>query len=598
MDTTTIRPRNGAPGRRTVIAMALAATLGGVSPWALAFQFDSGDPDLKINWDNTLKYSTAWRTKNPDATLTSNPNFDDGDRNFKKGSISNRVDWLSEFDLAYKDVGFRLSGAAWHDSAYLGSNDNPGFAGGAFPNQLSVPYNAFTGATKRIHGQGGELLDAFAYAKFDIGGRPTSVRLGKHALQWGESVFFGANGIAGGMAPVDVVKLQSVPNTQFKEAIRPVPQISGQVQLTPDVSLGAYYQLRWEANRLPAVGSYFSTLDTAINGGEQLLLAGGASPFVNNALRVGDQSARDSGQGGLQIRINKDETDYGLYLIRFHSKSFQQVSNVGFVPTVIPNILALGAGNPCVHAGGNPAISPSTCYLVAPQTYRLAYQEGITALGGSFSHTFGDVNLAGEVSVRNNQDLMSPNAFDASALGAAAANNNSNPGYAVGRTAHANLSALWLVPPSALFNEASVMAEVAWNRVLSITHNPVNGVGTAAIDPNGTRDAWAFRGVFEPSYRQVLPGLDLSVPVGLGFAPRGSRSLAVGPAFPPAGGGDVSIGLNGVYLDAWRFSLSYTHFFGPKDVFMTTSPTGLNAFTYQQSLADRDFIAFSLRTTF
>lgn len=61
---------------------------------------------------------------------------------------------------------------------------------------------------------------------------------------WGESLFFGANGIAGGMAPVDVVKAQSVPNTQFKEITRPVNQLSGTFQLTDDVSLGAFYQSR------------------------------------------------------------------------------------------------------------------------------------------------------------------------------------------------------------------------------------------------------------------------------------------------------------------------------------------------------------------
>lgn len=60
-----------------------------------------------------------------------------------------------------------------------------------------------------------------------VGGRPMA------------SVFFFVK-------PVDVVKLLSVPNTQFKEAIRPVQMLSGQVQLTSDVTLGGYYQLRWQ----------------------------------------------------------------------------------------------------------------------------------------------------------------------------------------------------------------------------------------------------------------------------------------------------------------------------------------------------------------
>jgi hypothetical protein len=572
------------------LALLIAGLCGTAS--VQAFQFDTGNPDFKASWDNTVKYSAAWRMNNPDATLTGSPNLDDGDRNFKKGQISNRFDLLSELDLAYQNMGARVSAAAWYDSKYTGSNDNPGFAGGAFPNQTSVPSNQFTSATKHIHGQGGEILDAFIYGKFDLGEQRATARLGKYALQWGESLFFGANAIAGGMAPVDVVKLLSVPNTQFKEAIRPVQQISGQVQLTPDVSVGAYYQFRWAPNRMPAVGSYFSQGDTNPDGAEQLLLAGPGSPFAANAPRLDDQRAKNSGQGGIQLRFRDDATDYGLYLIRFHSKNFQQVTNVGLAQTTVPNAgcaaafgpagVTMGPFSPCFLAGG-------------PVSYRLAYNEGITAFGGSVSHTFGDANVAAELSFRHNQDLASSGAFNASALGGAATNNNSNPGYATGDTAHFNTSVLWSLQPTVLFNEASVAAEMAWNRVLHIARNPVNAVGVAALDPRATRDAVAFRGVFTPTYRQVLPGLDIEVPIGLGFSPKGSRSMAIGPGtFPSDGGGDFSIGVNGIYLDSWRVGLSYTHFFGPEGTFLNAA----NAFSYKQSLHDRDFIAISARTTF
>ena len=77
-----------------------------------------------------------------------------------------------------------------------------------------------------------EFLDAFVFAKGDLGeGRLASIRAGKHTVLYGESLFFGSNGIAGGQAPVDVIKLLSVPGTQFKEIIMPVGQLSGQIQL-------------------------------------------------------------------------------------------------------------------------------------------------------------------------------------------------------------------------------------------------------------------------------------------------------------------------------------------------------------------------------
>jgi hypothetical protein len=46
-----------------------------------------------------------------------------------------------------------------------------------------------------------------------------------------------------------------VPNSQFKEIARPVGQVSTQVQISPTLSVGAYYQLEWRKSRLPAAGS-------------------------------------------------------------------------------------------------------------------------------------------------------------------------------------------------------------------------------------------------------------------------------------------------------------------------------------------------------
>lgn len=565
--------------RSHAVSQACAAMLLGLSAVAHAMPVDTGADDLKLNFDNTFKYSAAWRVKEQSPGLTGNANTDDGDRNFDRGLISNRVDWLSELDLVYaKRYGVRLSGAAWYDQVYNTENDNPGLAGGAAPNQTSVAYNQFTAATKRLHGRKTDLLDAFVFGNFDLGDRRASVRLGRHTLIWGESLFLGVNAIAGGMSPVDVIKLTSVPNTQFKEAIRPVPQVSGSLQLTQALTLGAYYQFKWEANRLPAVGSYFSGGDTNPDGGEQLLLGG---PLV--AARLADQKAKDRGQGGVQLRLHADETDYGLYWIRFHSKTQQQVSVLGAV-TAPP-------GTPgAVPFPG----SPTGFALIAPGAYRLAYHEGVTALGGSASRTFGDLNVAIEGSIRHNQDLASSQAADASALappGAVPATNNSdNPGYAVGKTAHVNLNVLWSLPPTPLFAEGSLAAEVAWNRVLSVTKN------AAALDPNATRDAYALRMQFEPLYRQVVGGLDLGVPIGVGYAPRGSRSMALGPAWTPANSGDLTIGLNGTYLDAWRFSLAFTHYFGPEATVLTATAPAV--FTYGQYLKDRDFVAFSVRRTF
>jgi Protein of unknown function (DUF1302) len=556
-------------------AAALVATAAG------AMDIGTGDADLTIHWDNTPKYSAAVRTTGQNAQLIANPNQDDGDRNFNRGLISNRVDWLSELDVQRGDFGGRVSGAGWYDTVYNGRNDNPGFAGGAFPNQISVPYNEFTSATRHIHGRDLELLDAFAFGRFDIAGHRASLRLGQHSILWGESLFFGGNAIAGAQSPVDIVKLQSVPNTTFKEAIRPVPQVSGQIELAPQVTLGAYYQFRWAADRFAAVGSYFSQQDLLVDGAEQILLPPGLFLDGNgNAPRGPDQRAKNSGQGGLQLRFSAGETDYGLYLVRFHDKFPQPVINIGVRPT------SSDAG--CVGVGGL-VVGPGLC--AAPQTYQLAYHEGITAFGASASHTFGPINVAIEASVRHNQDLESVGSVNLQAVGGSPTNNSNNPAYMVGNTAHANLSTLWEVPSTPLWGEATFTGEIAWNRVLSITKNPQTN------NPVATRDATGLRFVFEPTYRQVLSGVDIGVPFGLGYAPKWSRSMALGPGQfndLPAGGGDWTLGIDGSYLDAWRFSLAYTRYFGPENTFLDAAFRP----TYAQALKDRNFIALSLRRTF
>ncbi len=551
-------PHASAKNRRLPIAIAAAAALAASS--AGAVNIDTGNPELSLRWDTTLKYSLATRLKAPEAALIANPNADDADRNFSKGMVSNRADLFTEVDAIWQGGwGARVSAAAYHDQTYNDSNDNPGFAGGAFPNQLSVPANAFPDATRRLHGRKAEVLDAFAFGKFMLGDMSATVRVGRHSLLWGESLFFGGNAISGGQQPVDVVKLLSVPNTQFKEAIRPVPQVSTQLVINSNVSLGAYVQTGWQSNRTPAVGSYFSNNDLGVDGAEAILLGPGAV-----AVRQADRNPKSSGQAGLQLRLRAGETDYGLYAINFHSKIPQLVALIGMTP-----------------------VGP------APVGYYLAYQQDIKALGASASRSVGDFNVAIEASLHQNQDLASTQGVDLSAIAPVPPTNvTGNPGYAVGNTAHLNLSTVAALGPSLLWKEATLFGEIAWNRVLSVTKN------AAAMDPRGTRDGVALRALLEPTYRGVADGLDVGVPIGLGWAPGGSRPLAASHpnAWVPEGGGDASIGLKFAYRDVWRASLNFTHYFGTAATL--TDPAAGNVYTWQQTLRDRDFVAASLSYSF
>lgn len=543
------------------LAHIAAAVLGTLAASAHAMQIDTGNEDLAVRWDTTIKYSAAARVEkqNPIYLGPANANGDDGDRNFGRGLVSNRLDLFTEADVTWRNqFGARVSGAAFYDEVYNKANDNPGFAGGAFPN-VDPPFNRFSEGARREMGRKGELLDAFVFGKMTLGDTPVTFRLGQHGMTWGESLFFGGNAIAGGMMPVDAIKLAYVPATTFKEAIRPVPMVSGTVLLSSTMSLGAYYQFRWDNTLLPPAGSYLSTADVLGAGADRLL----AGPIT--ARRLGDREPKDSGQGGLQLRFRGSDTDYGLYLIRYHEKT--------------PQLVPLLAPNP----GPGPAFFPANYYL--------AYNQGVTAFAATASRTFGDYNLATEVGVRRNASLASTRGADLSLVGLPATDVSGNPGYATGKTAHVNISMLASLPENALWREASLTAEVAYNRLLSVMKNP------SAVDPNASRDGFAARVAFEPTYRNVgLAGVDVGVPFTVGWAPKGSRPVgAGGPGlFPPENGGDMSIGLNVAYKEDWRFTLNYTHYFGGAQV--GTDATG--AYNWRQTLADRDFVAASVRYAF
>jgi hypothetical protein len=575
--------------RRSLVAVAAALAL----PAAQATDIDTGNPDVKVRADLTPKYSAGYRLQNPSPGLTqldvaNDPgisNEDDGDHNFKRGLISNRWDLLGELDVTTKSFGGRLSGTAWRDSAYLGRSDYAGtplLAAGVplgptvstsnnFPGQAA---DEFLPATRRQHGSGSELLDAFVYLKGDLGDMKGTLRIGKHTLQWGESLFFGQNGIANAQGPVDVAKILSVPGWQFKEVLLPVEQVSGSLQVAEGVSLGAYYQLRWRPSRIPGVGSYFSNQDYVGTGIVNFGTDAAGNPISLTYDQDKDLRPKNGGQGGVQLRWSPTGSDYefGLYAAQYHDKT--------------PAVPVFDFVNGNVH---------------------LAYASNIRTLGASVTSSVGQLNWAVEGSVRTNAPLTS----DPAVLGLgpilACGDSNSDPCYAVGKTAHLQASGIYVLQPGPLWGGGALLAELAYNRRLSITKDIFaigpNGssVGLGGLDPNTTKGAFAFRMLFEPQYFQVLPGLDLSVPVGVGYT-FGGRSSAI---FNFAGGasnaGDYGIGLKGKYQSVWNVSLTYNGYFGDEKTFTETLVQGSGSprqLTFAQSLRDRAYVAFSASRTF
>ena len=575
---------------RHALAVAAALALPAVSH---AFDIDMpADSDLKLRLDLTPKYSAGYRLNNPSAALTrfdvavdpGTTNEDDGDHNFKKGLISSRFDLLGEMDLTGPNFGARVSGSAWRDSVYLRNSSYQGtpiYAGGApigvttstsnnFSDQQA---NEFLPDTVSQHGRGGELLDAFVYAKGDIGGMKGTVRLGRHTLQWGESLFFGQNGIANAQGPVDVAKIVSVPGWQFKEVLLPVEQVSGSLQVAEGVSLGAYYQFKWRPSKIPGVGSYFSNQDYVGTGIVNFGLDPNGNPITLTYDKSKDLEPKDSGQGGLQVRWSPTGSDYefGFYAAQYHDK------------TPAAPVFDFVNGN--VH---------------------LAYASDIRTVGASVTSSVGQLNWAVEGSLRWNAPLTSDPAVLGLGPVVTCGSSNDDPCYAVGRTAHLQASGIYVLQPGDFWGGGAVVGELAYNRTLKVTKDIFaaadgSSQGIGGLDPNTTKSAWAFRMIFEPQYFQVLPGLDLSIPVGVGYNFGGRSSAIANFAGGASNAGDYTIGVKGTYQNDWKLALTYTDYFGTAKTFTETLVPGSGSprqLTFGQTLKDRAYIAASVARTF
>lgn len=557
--------------RRLKLTLIAAAAFGACNGWA--GELDIDNPDWTVRLDNTVKASVKVRTEGAAPELTDSfrllvpgvpasafpqaLNFNAGDQNFNKRElVSERLDLLTEFDAVFrKNYGVRVSAAAWYDAAVHRRT--------AAPNDFfngQTPPNEFPSLTRRISGGDAEILDAFVFGgwSFDNGMKLTG-RLGRHAIQWGETLFFGDNGIARAQGPIDIDKLLSSPNAQFKEFIRPVPQISAQLQVNSDVSVGAYYQFGWEADRLPPSGSYFSISNIPWYASQPQFVSVGSSSFVLTPR--GESEPANSGQFGLQLKWRLEESDLGFYYARYHDKDGQ----------------LYGQLNP---------FAPPGPFGTLPGNWYYVFPEEIRTYGASFSRSIGDVNVSVEASVRDNVPLRSEDILYGFFPG------QQQPKFATGSTAHVNVSALASFGPNFLARESTLVAELAWNRLLN-RNDPDNH-----LDSGRTRDATALQFIFTPTYRQALPGLDLSVPFGVRYTLDGSSAVTLWDA---KGNGTASIGVEGNYLNKWQFALTYTHYIGTPAPFIDYSPllTGANPrFGSGNSLADRNYLALSVRRTF
>ncbi len=562
------------PGKKSCMALAAASVLG-MCVSVGAFEINTGSEDIVFNWDNHLRYTLAQRLKGPSKDLTGSANHNDGDRNFGVGLVSSRLDILSEADMVYKkDFGVRVSGAGWYDPIYTEKTYEK------YPDSNNSSGRGLNSRTKRqFGGPDGELLDAFGFAKFTVGDTAVGVRAGRHTIYWGEAFFPGAgnNGISYGQSSIDMAKALSMPGVELKEIFRPLNQVSMTIQPAPDLVIAAQYYLEWKPNRFPETGSYLGMLDGFMNseGAFFLPFGPGGSPIV--APKTDDRRPKDTGDWGIKIAYGPEWLNgtIGLHYRNFSDKMPQVIGTNVFTPPGAPPFVQL------------------------PTKYHLDYKSNIDLYGISFAKNILGISVGSEFSYRRNMPLTSQ--WFA-------------PEGARGDTMHAVLNFLTVLPKTPLFDTGSAILEFAYGRLDRVTSNEryftgskngfnIGGGPTNAGIDAATRDNSVVTVFIAPEWKQVLPGLDITMPLNFSMGMHGNAATLVGGT---EGTGSYSAGLSFDIFAKYKVDLTYASFFGdvhPDPATGQINPPGLagpgqGARDAIALLRDRDMLSLTLKASF
>jgi hypothetical protein len=314
--------------RRCVMrSLPIVAVLGLAAPAAYAVDFQNDDGTFTGSWDTTLTYGQAWRIESRDCRLIAiadggcgrSPNIDDGNLNYDTDMFSRALKALTEISLNYRGVGAFVRASALYDDA----------AGDTQRTELSSK-------SKDLVENYTRLLDAFVYAKFDLGKMAAEVRLGRQVVSWGESTFI-QNGI-NVINHFDVSALR-VPGSELKEGFLPQEMVNFSLQFNDNLSAQAIYITDWNATVPEPAGSYFSSNDFAPTGGSKVVLGFGSfsdqgvdfrnlgGPYITNfqtVNRLPTEKPSNSGQFGVNLKYFAPNfiggTEFGLFFLNYHSR--------------------------------------------------------------------------------------------------------------------------------------------------------------------------------------------------------------------------------------------------------------------------------------
>lgn len=311
------------------------------------------------------------------ATGNNNPSGDDGNLFYKKGDVTHAaVKGTMDFDLNWENYGLFARLIAFYDPTAADFEQR-------HSHDLYQP--SVTLRPKSVEDEiafNAALEEFYGYASFDIFDRTLSLSVGNQTVSWGESTTFVVNSINSVNSP-NLLRLRT-PGMDLKEIFNPVPLVTAGIDLSENVNLNLFYQLKWEPIQIDPVGSFYSTSDVAGTGGKYALANAAEDPHnikdsgedrsligrgcINRDLsryeEPGEQTAlalfgpyqadrggdagrticrterditpKDDGQWGLGLKYYAgwlNDTELGFYAMNYHSR----LPYAGFIATDRPD---------------------------------------------------------------------------------------------------------------------------------------------------------------------------------------------------------------------------------------------------------------------
>lgn len=491
------------------LAAAWLAMYGGATA-VHASDIDVGNPDLSVQWGNTLRYNVGWRAENRNpgweasGIASTQAKYDKGD------VVVNRGDWLTELDVSYKGlVGFRLSGAAWYDASF---DSKVGVPPGreATGNYIG---NVFSNYTKRyFQGPSGELLDAYVFGNAEAGGMRINVKAGRQVNLWGEALVLSAHSISNQQQPVDGLKAAASPGVDAKEVQLPVGQVHATVQVNESLTLSAMYQYEWLPTRLAESGTFLASSDLLLRGPDRAFNAATGGFRVNQKLA----EPQDNKDWGVNARYNSALLDgvVGIYFRNYTEKG--------------------------------PTLS------LAPTFYRAVYPQNTKLYGLSISKLVAGLSFGGELSYRRHAALKS------TIVNGAAEGARGNTWHAL-----ANVQKQW--GQNNIWSSLNLSGEVAFSHLEKVTSGATFFRPCAAgadIKRTGcsSQNNWEGTIRLTPAWTAVAPGWDLSATTSVTYGLKGNGSTT-GSASEHAG--SWTVGATATYNGKHDLSIAYNDAMSP-----------------------------------